>query len=105
VIASAGYPEAPLTGRSIEGAEPSSLDEDGDVLVFHAGTRRAADGSYETTGGRVVTVVGRGDGLAAARGNAYRGVAEVRLDGGMYRTDIAAREVAPLPLTAPDRYP
>jgi phosphoribosylamine--glycine ligase len=99
VIASEGYPEAPLTGRTIEGAEPSSSADDGDVLVFHAGTRRTADGSYETTGGRVATVVGRGGDLAVARGNAYRGVAEVSLDGGRYRSDIAARE---LPIAAAD---
>ena len=52
----------------IEGrrAVPPPAD-DGDVLVFHAGTRRTAAGGYETTGGRVVTVVGRGADLAAAR--------------------------------------
>jgi phosphoribosylamine--glycine ligase len=93
VIASDGYPGAPSVGRRIEGAEPSSPSDDGDVLCFHAGTRRSADGSYETTGGRVVTMVGRGGSLEAAREAAYRGVASVALDGGRYRTDVAAREL------------
>ena len=92
VIASEGYPEAPATGRRIEGAEPSGAADDGDLLCFHAGTRRTADGGYETTGGRVVTMVGRGPTLEVAREAAYRGVAGVALDGGQFRTDIAARE-------------
>lgn len=94
VVASAGYPEAPRVGVTLEGAEPSSAGDDGEVLVFHAGTRRTRDGGYETVGGRVVTVVGRGTDLGAARDAAYRGVAEVRLPGQQHRSDIGAREAA-----------
>lgn len=97
VVASEGYPEAPLVGRRIEGAEPSSAADDGEVLCFHGGTRRRADGAYEATGGRVLTLVGRGPTLADARVAAYRRVGEVALDGGQYRTDIAAREIPPAP--------
>jgi phosphoribosylamine--glycine ligase len=93
VVASEGYPDAPITGRMLDGAEPSSAADDGDVLCFHAGTRRTADGRYQTTGGRVVAMVGRGATLAAARQAAYRGVDAVQLEGGRYRTDIAAREL------------
>jgi phosphoribosylamine--glycine ligase len=89
VVASEGYPDAPLTGRRITGADPASSSDDGDRLIFHAGTRRTADG-YESTGGRVLTIVGRGADHAAARERAYAAVAEVSLDGGGYRTDIAA---------------
>ena len=88
VIASEGYPDAPITGRRLEGPDPASAADDGDRLVFHAGTRRVADG-YESIGGRVVTIVGRGADHAAARADAYAAVAEVRLDGGRYRSDIA----------------
>jgi phosphoribosylamine--glycine ligase len=95
VVAAEGYPEAPVTGRRIEGAEPASAADDGDVLVFHAGTRRA-DGGYATTGGRVVTVVGRGHDLAAAREAAYRDVAGVSLEGAQHRGDIASRELVPV---------
>ncbi len=93
VIASEGYPEAPLLGRRIDGADPCSSADEGEILCFHAGTRPVADGGYETVGGRVATIVGRGATLEAARDAAYRGVAEVELDGGRYRSDIAAREL------------
>jgi phosphoribosylamine--glycine ligase len=93
VVASEGYPEAPLIGRRLEGAEPCGPGDDGAVLCFHAGTRRVSDGGYETTGGRVVTMVGRGASLAAARDAAYRAVRELALDGGQYRADIAEREL------------
>ena len=93
VVASEGYPDAPVAGPRISGAEPSSAADDGAVLVFHGGTRRHADGGYETSGGRVVTVVGRGADSEAARDEAYRAVADVTLEGGQFRTDIALREV------------
>ena len=89
VIASEGYPEAPITGRRITGADPASAADDGDRLIFHAGTRRGAD-VHESTGGRVLTVVGRGSDHAAARAAAYAAASTVGLEGGRYRTDIAA---------------
>jgi phosphoribosylamine--glycine ligase len=93
VVAYEGYPEAPVTGRPLQGVEPSAPGDDGSVLCFHAGTRRTAAG-WETTTGRVVTVVGRGADLAAAREAAYRGVSGVELEGAQLRRDIAARELA-----------
>ena len=96
VIASEGYPHEPVLGRRLGGAEPSTPADDGDLLCFHAGTRRAADGTWETAGGRVVTFVGRGDAIESARDAAYRGAGEVSLDGGRYRLDIAERELAAL---------
>ena len=93
VVASEGYPADPITGRQLRGAEPSTPDDHGPLLCFHAGTRRAPDGAYLSTGGRVATIVGIGDDLASARAVAYRGLAEVGLDGGQHRSDIAAREV------------
>jgi phosphoribosylamine--glycine ligase len=89
VVASEGYPEAPIVGRTISGADPASTGDDGTALIFHAGTRRSATG-HESTGGRVLTVVGRGADHATARERAYAAVADVGLDGGRYRTDIAA---------------
>ena len=44
----------------------------------------------ESSGGRVLTIVGRGPDHASARERAYAAVAEVGLDGGGYRSDIAA---------------
>ena len=93
VVASDGYPEAPVTGLALSGAEPSGRGDAGPLLCFHAGTR-AADSSYASAGGRVVTMVGLGPDLAAAREVAYRGVAGVGLAGNRHRTDIALREMA-----------
>jgi phosphoribosylamine--glycine ligase len=81
VIAADGYPAAPRTGDEITGA-----DVDG---VLHAGTRRRDDGALVSSGGRVLSVVGTGPDLAAARDAAYQRVAGVRLAGSHYRTDIA----------------
>jgi phosphoribosylamine--glycine ligase len=94
VVASEGYPETPVVGRPLQGADPASADDDGTALVFHAGTRRTREGGYETSGGRVITVVGRGPDLASARSAAYGRVVEVELEGAHVRDDIAAREVA-----------
>lgn len=96
VVASLGYPDAPQAGREIAGVEPSEASDDGSLLCFHAATRAIGDDRYETTGGRVVTMVGRGDSLEAARDTAYVGVGRVTLEGGTYRTDIGAREVPAL---------
>ena len=93
VVASQVYPDAPQVGRELVGAEPSGASDDGDLLCFHAGTRHTGQGRYDTTGGRVVTMVGRGASLEDARVMAYRGLADVSLDGGRYRTDIAEREL------------
>ena len=50
------------------------------ALVFHAGTA-AADGGWTTNGGRVLTVVGRGADLAAARAAAERAADAITLRG------------------------
>jgi phosphoribosylamine--glycine ligase len=92
VVASEGYPDEPRAGRALRGAEPSGRDDDGPILCFHAATRSVA-GGYETSGGRVATLVGLGADLATAREAAYRGVADSSLDGAEVRGDIAAREL------------
>ena len=87
VIASAGYPQAPRTGDRIDGL-PAAAAVEG-VSVLHAGTR-TLDGVVVSDGGRVLSVVGVGPDLAAARATAYQGVALIGLDGSQHRTDIAA---------------
>jgi phosphoribosylamine---glycine ligase len=91
VIASAGYPEQPVTGDPITGlAEADALDR---VHVLHAGTAAGAgaDGTVVSAGGRVLSVVGTGPDLAAARERAYAGVGRIGLAGSHHRSDIAAR--------------
>lgn len=92
VLASEGYPESPVTGRPIEGVEDAEA-VDG-VHVAHAATALSTDddGTHlVATGGRVLNVVAVGDDLADARRRAYDALERIRLDGGQFRTDIAAR--------------
>jgi len=91
VLASEGYPEAPQTGRMIEGlAEAASVDG---VSIVHAatGASDAPGGSLVATGGRVLNVVATGSDFADARGRAYDAIGRISLDGAHYRHDIAAR--------------
>ncbi|MGC4174395.1 phosphoribosylamine--glycine ligase [Demequina sp.] len=91
VIASSGYPEAPVTGDPIAGLDAAEALEG--VHVLHAGTATMPDGGagLVSAGGRVLSVVGIGDGLAAARDRAYAGVAEIDLPGSHHRSDIALK--------------
>ena len=61
--------------------------------MLHAGTAVTADGSVVSAGGRVLSVVGVGPDLAAARQAAYERVAGVRLADAHWRTDIALAAV------------
>jgi phosphoribosylamine---glycine ligase len=92
VVASDGYPEAPVVGLPLTGAEPSGPSDAGPLLCFHAGTVATPSG-YESSGGRVLTVVGLGSELAAARTTAYEGVADIGLERSQHRADIGLREV------------
>ena len=87
VMASAGYPDEYDVGLPISGLERAAAHPD--VLVFHAGTR-LVEGQVVTAGGRVLTVVGHGPDLAAARERAYSAVQDIGFDGLHYRTDIGA---------------
>jgi len=86
VLAAEGYPGPPRLGDIVSGADMP--------WVLQAGTRRREDGAVISTGGRVLSVVGTGPDLAAARADAYTKVTRVRLTGSHHRTDIAARAVA-----------
>ncbi len=85
VLAAEGYPGTPKRGQAIGG-----LDEAVRLgcLAFHAGTLARPLSGYATNGGRVLTVVGRGDDLASARTAAERGADAVSWDGMQRRHDI-----------------
>jgi len=91
VLTSGGYPGTYDTGAVIEGLdEAAALD---DVLVFHGGTA-IQDDEVVTTGGRVLTVVGRGDDFAQAIERAYAAEARITFAGKQVRTDIGRKAVA-----------
>jgi len=80
VLAAENYPGRPRFGDVITGAEAEG--------VLHAGTSRREDGAVVSSGGRVLSVVGTGVDLPAARAAAYGVMSSVRLPGGHFRTDI-----------------
>lgn len=81
VLAAENYPGRPRVGDAIVGAEADG--------VLHAGTTRRDDGAVVSSGGRVLSVVGTGEDLDAARADAYRVLDSIRLPGSHFRTDIA----------------
>ncbi len=81
VLAAQNYPGSPRLGDVITGAESEG--------VRHAGTVRRSDGEVVSSGGRVLSVVGTGADLTAAREAAYRIIAPITLSGSHFRTDIA----------------
>lgn len=86
VLASAGYPENPQTGREITGLD--SLATKDHITVAHAGT--AWDGKdLLATGGRVLSVIATGGGFDEARDRAYGALRMITLEGSHYRSDIA----------------
>ena len=88
VFAAKGYPDSPLEGSIIRGAEQ---DFGLHVQVFHAGTKRRDDGQLAAAGGRVLSVCAEGDDIEQARERAYAAVAAIDWPGGFCRSDIGWR--------------
>ncbi|WP_282008887.1 phosphoribosylamine--glycine ligase [Brevundimonas aveniformis] len=88
VMAAKGYPDSPLSGSIIRGAEQ---DFGPDVQVFHAGTARDKEGRLTAAGGRVLNVCARGADVTQARERAYGAIRKIDWPGGFYRSDIGWR--------------
>ena len=80
VLAAENYPGRPRVGDVIVGADAEG--------VLHAGTARREDGAVVSSGGRVLSVVGTGADLSAARDSAYAVVKSIKLPGSHFRGDI-----------------
>jgi phosphoribosylamine--glycine ligase len=91
VLAAAGYPETPDAGDAITGLEQAAAVPG--ALVFHAGTTRR-DGKWLTAGGRVLTIVGRGQTHRDAIDVAYKAAAHIEFRGMQYRRDIGRKALA-----------
>ncbi len=89
VVAAGGYPGKVQSGDAIALPAPEK-----DVIVFHAGTVRDADGVLRTSGGRVLTVTALGDTVADAQQRSVQHAQRIRFDGAQLRRDIGWREVA-----------
>ncbi len=90
VLAAKGYPDSPLEGSIIRGADQ---DFGPHVQVFHAGTRRRDDGQLVAAGGRVLNICAAGDDIVQARERAYAAIRKIDWPGGFWRTDIGWRAV------------
>ena len=90
VLAAGGYPEGYEKGKLIAGLDEADSDT---AKVFHAGTSASDDGVV-TRGGRVLCVVGLGDSVGQAAGQAYDAVKKICWDGIYFRRDIGHRAIA-----------
>ncbi len=88
VLAAAGYPDATRHGDAIDGLDDAVA---AGALVFHAGTTLGGDGTFRTSGGRVLSVVGRGPDLDAARRVADAAAERIHATGIQRRRDIGDR--------------
>ncbi len=86
MLVSDGYPGTYRKGLPMEGAE---TDPEGCIL-FHAGTRRNAEGRPETAGGRVIAVTAFGPDIHQAAATALKGAESVEFEGKRNRTDIGS---------------
>ncbi len=84
ILASAGYPESSRSGDLITGLETT-----GDFRIYHAGTRKTPDGSWETHGGRVLAVVSGASTRLDAAAKAHAAADLIRFPGAQRRRDIA----------------
>lgn len=84
ILASEGYPNHPLIGRTITGDIHTVGTRS---IVFHSGTAYETD-HYVTQGGRVLSVVGLGDTLEESLEHTYERVGMINFEGQQYRKDI-----------------
>jgi phosphoribosylamine--glycine ligase len=89
VIAAEGYPDKPRAGDAISLPSP-----DANGIVFHAGTRRGADGVLLTAGGRVLAVTGIGESIEEAQRRSQELARAVSFAGKQFRADIGWRELS-----------
>ncbi|TDM27196.1 phosphoribosylamine--glycine ligase [Macrococcoides caseolyticum] len=80
VLASNGYPGSYAKGAVVEG-----YDYQDDYIVS---ALKRVDGTWVTSGGRVMLAFGEGDNLQQAQQAAYENVNKIKSDGLFYRTDI-----------------
>ncbi|NBX66655.1 MAG: phosphoribosylamine--glycine ligase [Proteobacteria bacterium] len=88
VMAATGYPGAYKKGTVIRGLEQANTDG---AIVFHAGTKRSADGHIVADGGRVLGVSAVAGDVKTARAVAYAAVDRVEWPEGFCRRDIGWR--------------
>ena len=94
VLASEGYPAAPIKGRPLGGLEALVAQTTyGQAWINFAGVSTDESGAYIASGGRVLSCTALGSNLLATQQKAYELMNAVDLEGGHFRTDIAHRAI------------
>ena len=88
VLASEGYPMDPKTGKNVEGLSSMLLEPLNDGPIIFCGAIQNIDGKAITTGGRNLTVVGKGESIGEANKNAYDVIKRKHFQNLWYRDDI-----------------
>ncbi|MGN0214122.1 MAG: phosphoribosylamine--glycine ligase [Muribaculaceae bacterium] len=83
MMVSGGYPGSYAKGKTITG-----LDKVEGSTVFHAGTKLNADGSFATSGGRVLAVSSYGNSKDEALRQSWENIARIDFEGKYFRRDI-----------------
>ncbi len=90
IVASGGYPGAYAKGKAVRGLAEAAATPG--AVVFHCGTKFAAEGGgVVTDGGRVFSVTGLGSTLREAVDAAYGAAGRISFEGAFCRKDIAHR--------------
>lgn len=87
VLASVGYP-----GTYPKGLEITGLEDSGQVVIFHAGTKKDGERAV-TSGGRVLGVTATADTLQNALDKAYESVGKISFEGKQFRQDIGHKSL------------
>jgi phosphoribosylamine--glycine ligase len=97
-MSSAGYPGSYEKGKEILGLDEAV--KTGEVVVFHAGTKKLPAGNgqeparYVTNGGRVLDVTGLDTTIKGAIKMTYQAVEKIKFEGAHYRSDIGQKALA-----------
>lgn len=83
MMVAGGYPGSYEKGKVISG-----INQVTDSIVFHAGTKKAEDGSIVTNGGRVISVTSFADTLPAALLKSFQSADLIKWEGCYFRHDI-----------------
>ncbi len=82
MMVSGGYPDEYEKGKPVTG-----LENHGDSIVFHAGTKMS-EGKVVTAGGRVLSVTSLGKTREAALEKSYKTAEAIHFEGSYFRRDI-----------------
>lgn len=92
-------PRTAVTVMAVSGGYPGSyrkgLEITGELLpegttLYHAGTKKDAEGNLLTDGGRVIAATSLGDSIADALAKSFKAIDAIDFDGKYYRRDIGA---------------